>query len=426
MRSIRLAIALLKIPRLFGTLFLFPLLISIVVVAMQVVFTVLMVQSISNTSDPVEQRVERTKDMNFGRLLLYGHGEPLAAIRLCRWREIERQGRTVEVPPSRECLPGRLDIALHVDEPATFDPAFYQSAFDGNVEQLHLCKRCRPDVIIALNDGSTRSEIRSIWGLVLVNMIRFNPTQYVESLKEIQHVSGIFGERTLYLSGFDDPIAMDRTYTILALTMNLAGIIIIALWLALKAHRKVLDYFSHSGALLPMVAASGHGAFYGAIWVLTLARVGAFFGAAIPMTYYGFIRLLERDDLNPFFFDGRVLVWLVTLTASLALATLIASIAELKHRHSLLSFTYKYMPILICFLGGILWASTFLLESSAALMLRSVTTALPLLGTASILLGPVFRPSTITLAIHLGMSIALLMLALRYNSRWFAAHLEEI
>ena len=426
MRSIRLAIALLKIPRLFGTLFLFPLLISIVVVAMQVVFTVLMVQSISNTADPVEERIERTKDMNFGRLLLYGHGEPLPTMRLCRWSEIERDGRSVEVPPSRDCLPGRLDIAIHVDDPATFDPSFYQAAFDGSVEQLHLCKRCRPDVIITPGTGSARSEIRSIWGLVLVNMIRFNPTQYVESLKEIEQVSGIFGDRTLYLSGFDDPIEMERTYTILALTMNLAGIIIIALWLALKAHRKVLDYFSHSGALLPMVAASGHGAFYGAIWALTLARVGAFFGAAIPMTYYGFIRLLERDDLNPFFFDGGVFVWLVTLTASLTLATLIASIAELKHRHSLLSFTYKYVPIFICFLGGIIWASTFLLESSGALMLRSATTALPLFGTASILLGPVFRPSTATLIIHLSASVALLVVALRYNSRWFAAHLEEI
>lgn len=426
MRSLRLALALLKIPRLFGSLFLFPLLISIIVVAMQIVFTVLMVQSISNTTDPVERRIERTKDMNFGRLLLYGQGEPLPAMRLCRWREIERDGGTIEVPPNRECLPGRLDIALHVADPASFDPTLYKSAFEGNVEQLHLCKQCRPDVVIAVGGRASRSEIRSIWGLVLVNMIRFNPTQYVESLKEIEQVSGIFGERTLYLSGFDDPIEMDRTYTILALTMNLAGIIIIALWLALKAHRKVLDYFSHSGALLPMVAATGHGAFYGAIWFLTLARVGAFFGAALPMTYYGFIRLLERDDLNPFFFDARVVVWLITLTTSLALATLIASIAELKHRHSLLSFTYKYVPIVICFLGGIVWASTFLLESSGALLLRAATTALPLLGTAAVLLGPVFRPSTLTLSIHLTTSVVLLVLALRYNSRWFAAHLEEI
>ncbi|MFM1848257.1 MAG: hypothetical protein RL417_1731 [Pseudomonadota bacterium] len=385
-----------------------------------------MVKSISTTAGPVEDRVERTKDMNFGRLLLYGSGEPLAPLRLCRWREIERDGTIVEIPPGRECLPGRLDIALHVDDPAAFDPVRYQAAFDGNIEQLHICKRCRPDIVITLRNGEASSDIRGVWALVVVNMIRFNPSQYVDSLKEIEEVSEIFGQRTLHLNGFEDSIDMNRTYTILAITINFAGIIIIALWLALKAHRKVLDYFSHSGALLPMVAASGHSTFYGAIWVLTLSRVFAFFGAALPLTYYGFVAILEKDDLAAFFFGGRVIVWILALTSSLALATLIASIAELKHRHSLLSFSYKYIPLLICFIGGVIWAATFLLETPEALVVRSATTALPLLGTASILLGPVFRPSALTLAIHLCSSLGLLVVALRYNSRWFAAHLEEI
>jgi hypothetical protein len=424
--SFRLAIALLKIPRLFGSLFLFPLLISVVVVALQIVFTALMVRSISTNTTPVTERVERTKDLNFGRLLLYGNGEPLPPVRLCRWREIVHNGENVEVPPTSDCRPGRLDIALHVTDPATFDPTSYQAAFNGNIEQLHLCKRCRPDIVITLTDGSVRSDIRSVWALVVVNMIRFNPSQYLDSLKEIEQVSEIFGQRTLHLTGFEDSIDMTRTYTMLAITINFAGIIIIALWLALKAHRKVLDYFSQSGALLPMVAATGHATFYGAIWALTLCRVGAFFGAAIPMTYFGFVAILERDDLAAFFFGGRVLAWLLALTASLALATLIASIAELKHRHSIMSFAYKYVPIAICFLGGIIWAGTFLLESTGALFLRSTVTALPLLGTPAILLGPVFRPSTATLMIHLCSSSALLFLALRYNSRWFAAHLEEI
>lgn len=393
---------------------------------MQIVFTLLMVQSISNAKSPVESRIERTKSMSFGRLLLYGDGEPLPALRICRWTETARNGRRYEIPPNQECAPSRLDIALHVENPATFDPSPFIEAFDGNIERLHVCQRCQPDVVITVDKSAVHSDIRSVWALVLVNMIRFNPTQYAESLREIEQTTGIFGDRTLYLPGFDDPIEMNRIYTILALTINLSGIIIIALWLALKAHRKVLDYFSHSGALLPMVAATGHGTFYGAIWVLTLGRVAAFFGAALPMTYFGFIRILEKDDLSPIFFDARLVVWIVALTSSLALATLIASIAELKHRHSLLSFAYKYIPIIVCFLGGIIWASTFLLESSGSILLRSTMTALPLLGTASILLGPVFRPSTVTLAIHLCLSLGLLTLALRYNSRWFAAHLEEI
>ena len=39
-------------------------------------------------------------------------------------------------------------------------------------------------------------------------------------------------------------------------------------------------------------------------------------------------------------------LWMISLAASLTLAAVIASIADLKHRHNLLSFTYKYVPCL--------------------------------------------------------------------------------
>ncbi len=420
--SLRLAVSLLRIPRLFGALFLFPLLISIVVVTGQIIFTALMLKSLDTVAAPVEDLVEQTKDHNVGRILLYGHGRPLPPVEVCRWIEHGESER----PPNAACAPGRLDVALRTLTPATFDVEQYRRAFEGNVERLHVCRSCRPDVVITPTGTGVSSDIYSLWGLVVVNLVRFNRNSYLEGLKQIEQVAETFGQRTLHLSGLAEAINLNRAYTHLAITINFAGLIIVALWLALKAHRKVLDYFARSGALLPLVAATGHRTFYGAIWLLTLCRVGAFLGAALPMTYVGFVALLTDQDRAEFFSGERTFVWLATVTASLGLATLIASIAELKHRHSLLSFLYKYVPVIICFIGGAIWAFTFFFDSTVAHTIRAVATATPLIGMAPVLLGPVLKPATLTLMVHCGLSVAALMVALRHNSRWFAAHLEEI
>ena len=422
MNSPRLAISLLRIPRLFGALFLFPLLISIVVVTGQIIFTALMLKSLDTVAAPVEDLVERTEDRNIGRMLLYGNGKPLPPVRVCRW--LETAG--AEQPPSPECAPGRLDVALRTLTPATFDVEQYRRAFEGNVERLHVCRSCRPDVVITPTDSGVSSEIYSLWGLIVVNLVRFNRSSYLEGLKQIEQVAEIFGQRTLHLSGLAESINLNRAYTHLAIAINFAGLIIVALWLALKAHRKVLDYFARSGALLPLVAATGHRTFYGAIWLLTLCRVGAFLGAAVPMTYVGFVALLSERDRAEFFSGERTIVWLAAVTASLGLATLIASIAELKHRHSLLSIIYKYVPVVVCFIGGTVWGLTFFFDSTLAHILRAITTAVPLVGMAPVLLGPVLKPATLTLVLHFALSLVVLIVALRHNSRWFAAHLEEI
>jgi len=289
-----------------------------------------------------------------------------------------------------------------------------------------VCRSCRPDVVITPTDSGVSSEIYSLWGLIVVNLVRFNRSSYLEGLKQIEQVAEIFGQRTLHLSGLAESINLNRAYTHLAIAINFAGLIIVALWLALKAHRKVLDYFARSGALLPLVAATGHRTFYGAIWLLTLCRVGAFLGAAVPMTYVGFVALLSERDRAEFFSGERTIVWLAAVTASLGLATLIASIAELKHRHSLLSIIYKYVPVVVCFIGGTVWGLTFFFDSTLAHILRAITTAVPLVGMAPVLLGPVLKPATLTLVLHFALSLVVLIVALRHNSRWFAAHLEEI
>ena len=69
---------------------------------------------------------------------------------------------------------------------------------------------------------------------------------------------------------------------------------------------------------------------------------------------------------------------------TLGLATLIASIAELKHRHCLLSFTYKYIPLGIAFFGALIWGFSFLFEGSTASVIRSITSSFEAVGAGAV------------------------------------------
>jgi hypothetical protein len=212
------------------------------------------------------------------------------------------------------------------------------------------------------------------------------------------------------------------------LVVNFALIVIITLWLAIKAHRKVLDYFVRNGALLPMVAACSKRSFYGALWILTVSRVLAFLAAAVPMTVVVFLDLLGKEDLKRFF-QGDIwalMLWGVTLVLSMSLATVIASIAELRQRHEILSFLYKYLPIFVSLLGGVIWVATFIFEGNAPSIIRQFLTACPIIGMVPVLIAPLFSPYAWLLVVNMVLTAALLAVTLNFNARWFAAHLEEL
>jgi len=208
----------------------------------------------------------------------------------------------------------------------------------------------------------------------------------------------------------------------------MASLVIISLWLALKAHRKVLDYFARNGALLPMVAATGKGVFYAAIWILTLTRVAAFVCAAVPITFFGLTGLLSDRQLDQMIKinSPEFVLWVLALLASLSLATLIASIADLKHRHQFFSIGYRYVPLFFCLAGGFVWTGSFLFDGPFFGYFRALLSALPIVGAASILVAPVMQPQLSVLVVHLLLTSVLLVVALKRNARWFAAHLEEL
>jgi hypothetical protein len=386
----------------------------------------------SQGPEDLETTLKHMKQKNFGRTLLYGDTAELPPLKVCRWLEIrDSAGNFGEAPPSEDCAPDKLDVALQVPNPDTFDVTEYQNIFEGNVERLHVCRECNPHVVIKVGEEKNTTEVFSVWGMMVLSLIQFNDDvqeQYVKVVKNYDRIKFKIGDINFHSPGLRNPVGVRTMYVSIAIVFNVALLIVVTMWLALRAHRKVLDYFARSGALLPMVAATGKGVFYTAIWLLTFFRVAAFLGAAVPMTVYAFVAILRKDQMQTFFSDDYValILWGIAVISSLGLATLISSISELKQRHQFLSFTYRYLPITVCAIGMALWSFSFISDSPSFGTFRSIVTSLPILGMGPVLIAPVFKPTFDVLAIHTVFTAGLFIYALRHNARWFAAHLEDL
>jgi hypothetical protein len=130
------------------------------------------------------------------------------------------------------------------------------------------------------------------------------------------------------------------------------------------------------------------------------------------------------DDFSfPIF---RSSIWLIALVSTLGFATVIASIAELKHRHSLLSISYRFLPLLGAFTGAILWSASFILPVHSFGVFRLILSAIPVFGIAPILVAPITGLPYLPMTIHAVLAACALVWLLRRNARWFAAHLEEV
>src|SRR4051812_27498556 len=118
MKAFRLAVSFIQVPRLFVSLILFPLVLSIMIVFGQMFVTRLFMKSVENESQPITKKMVEAKQQSIVRMILYGNGDPLPAPRICRWnKKLLNDNDFIEVPPGKECSPDRLDAALHVRNP---------------------------------------------------------------------------------------------------------------------------------------------------------------------------------------------------------------------------------------------------------------------------------------------------------------------
>lgn len=421
---VRVAIALMRVPRLFAALFLFPLFVSFILVICQATVTVSLLNVVDSYDSPTKRVKMQHQEGAYVRAKLLGASGPLPPIAVCRW-----EGVPDKAPPG--CALDRYDVVLRVDDPASFDPIPYRDRLNGKFVKLHVCRSCRSDIIITPSTNPVKAHLFSVWGLILLSIAR--RSEQAELLAATPDANPLssgakLGKEILNLPGLYAPTPLaDMNATVIGI-LNIASLIIIAAWLAMKSHRKVLDYFAASGSLLPLVAASGRSIFYGALWVLTAARVACFLLSSVPFSYSVFTSMTAKHADTFSFAGNRAAfgLWIIALIAMFSLAATIASISELRTKYSPLSFVYRYIPLLLCMIGGSIWGITLLFDSSGAVTARDIIAAFPLVGIVPVLLAPIFVPSDNVLVVQSILSVTALVFAVRANTKWFGAHLEEV
>jgi hypothetical protein len=432
-QSLRLTFCFLRIPRLLATLLLAPVATTVLIVILQLFVSVLFLQapnSRTNLSATTGNSVQLSVDEqpSWFREILIGDPSFAKNLKICAW---SKNPDTQKLdPPSADCQLERFDVVVTPDVVNQHGIAAYEELFRGLFRAVHICDGCGTDIIIWRSGAEIKTYFRSFLGLVLFQEVhlrggikkRFDDVQAAK-----QELKKRIGERYFDLTGFREPTRLSSFQAQIVIILNIGLGIVTALWLALKAHRRVLDYLSHSGVLLPLVAAVGKSTFYSSVWLLTLIRVGAFVLATVPIGLLVFLDVVSDSAAFPFY--GRPLAfvgWSCAVIASFSLAALIASVAELKHHHDLFNIHYKLGPLLASSLGGLLWLSTFLIEFPGAQTIRSIIGTIPIVGIAPILLAPAFEPYWYVLGVNTIGTIAIIILVARYNARWFGSHLDDI
>ena len=436
---LRVAVALMRVPRLFASLFLFPLLVSFILVIAQATLTVSLMNVVDNYDSPSNRVKMQHREGEFVRAKLLGFNGPLPPITICRWEAASRDvslstsSALKEHPPLSPlgCSLDRYDVVLRVDNPADFDAMPYRDRLNGKFLKLHLCRSCRTDIIITPTTDPVKAHLFSVWGLILLSIARRSEqAELIAAMPDADPLSSgaKLGKEILNLPGLYAPTPLSEINATAIGILNIASLIIIAAWLAMKSHRKVLDYFAASGSLLPLVAASGRSIFYGSLWVLTGARVACFLMSSVPFSYSVFTSMATKHTKTfAFGGDGAAFgLWLIAMTAMFSLAATIASISELRTKYSPLSFVYRYIPFFLCIFGGSVWGITLLFDSSSAVTTRDIIAAFPLVGIVPVLLSPIFVPSDNVLVVQSILSVTALVFAIRANTKWFGAHLEEL
>jgi len=420
MNAILLAFSLIRVPRLFVSLLLLPLVVGLGIAILQAATSSLYFGVVDETAKQAQLRIDTdTSGNKWLRTQLFDSAKPLGKIQVCDWSK-------------EKCEIKKHDIVIKTDGLEQFNLEEYKKFFQGSTRTLHLCNDCTADIVVTSKKDLVRSDINNISGLGVIMLTDSSSNaeakkHFVEAKKTWEHFKDISGTVYLHTKGLDQAINMSQASKIMMLIMNTALIAIIAIWLSLRGHRKILDYFSYNGALLPLVAACGKSTFYNSLWIITILRVALFLIASLPTTILFYSYAVPEETLNVFFKNAPdFILWLSALTSSLCSLALIASIAELKKRYSITSLTYRYLPLVLCLFGTIVWAMSMFSSAQAAKSIQAIISCIPIVGISPIITSPLFNTNSTLVAAHSLLATCLVILLLRTNSKWFAAHLEEI
>ncbi len=429
MRPLILAFSFIRVPKLFVSLLFWPMVMGVLLALGQAVMSSAYMGLVTESPQDFEKRFyKETSEHKWLRTTLYGSPDLLPAIEVCRWSTING----VEQAPGEGCLLEATDVVVRTDNPESFNASEFETFFTGTTRRLHLCRTCSSNIVIQESSDGRTSDVFGLHalGVYILTDSEVNNRMgehYVAAKSELNKLRDIGGTILLHPAGSEQSINITQASKIMVLILNTAAITIIVLWLSLKGHRKVLQYFARNGALLPLVAACGKNTFYAALWIITLLRVALFLLAVIPATVVVYSRAVPQETLDIFIKSGpEFVLWVTGIVASLSCLAIIASIAELKQRHSWVSFLYRYVPIALCFFGSIVWLIALFTEGPVAKIVQNVIAAIPVIGISPMIISPLFTVNVNIIAVHCVLAGVMVVVLMRHNSQWFAAHLEEI
>lgn len=429
MRPLILAFSFIRVPKLFVSLLFWPMVLGVLLALSQAVMSSAYLGIVTESPEDFEKRIyKETAEHQWLRSNLYGKAEVLAPLQVCRWQA----SSSGEQAPTDACKLEGNDVVIRTDSPESYDVTKFENFFQGTTRRIHLCRSCSSDIIISETPEGRTSDIyglRALGVYILTDSEVNNRVggHYVAAKSELNQLRDIGGTILLHPAGSEQSINMTQATKIMILILNIAAITIIVLWLALKGHRKVLQYFAQNGALLPLVAACGKNTFYAALWIITLLRVSLFLLAVIPSTVIVYSKAVPKETLDVFIKSGpEFVLWVTGIVASLSCLAIVASIAELKQRHTWVSFLYRYIPILLCFLGSVIWFVALFTEGATAKIVQNVIAAIPVIGISPMIVSPLFTVDINVIALHCALAGIMVVVLMRHNSQWFAAHLEEI
>ena len=428
--ALKVALSFIAEPRLFVTLLFWPLVLGLIIVSMQGWFSSAYISALDITPDEYSQRISaEKKDVEILKRHLLSGGAISKTPTICFWQS----AGNLEIQEEPECVLEPNDIVIKGAKPEIVAQEDLISTFEGVVSKIHFCNTCESNIVLDMRNSEPVTHIRSLQSMGVLflaasseqkRMKNFN----LEARKLHDKYKKSIGDIYFYAPGYAFPIQISGMHKVLLLVLNTAAIVLVTLWLSLRSHRKVLDYFAKNGALLPLVAACGKGVFYRAIWVITALRVLAFLAAAVPATIIMFAFSISEKTLNQFVFGdfAEFVLWVLSICCGMATLTMIASISELMQRHNSFAWIYKAIPLLLCFVGAFVWGCTIASHSNTLEILQMVIVSCPVVGIIPILVVPAFKVDPYILSTHTVLSAMVVMLLAKINSRWFAAHLDEI
>ena len=427
MNAFRLAFAFIRVPKLFVSLLLWPLILTLLIVLIQGFLSASYFVFLKHDAETAEERWSQIQEHYWLRKLIFGSDEALPALQVCRWDL--RNGR--EQPLAVDCPLKEYDVVLQVADPLTFSARSYEEMFSGATRTLHVCRHCRGNVTIFDADHAPRTEIYNPFAFGVLALVEATNVRvrelFLTGIQKRDEQEKLRGSVLLFAPGLPREIQLSEFGVRAGIILNFTGIVMLALWLALRAHRRVLEYFAQNDALLPLVAACGKETFYSSLWIITIIRVACFLFASIPLMYLMIASSLS--ETKPTFGAASVddiTLWLISLICSFSAITIISSIGELKHRHTAVSFLYQYVPLAAALLGMFVLALAVLDGSTFTYCARLITTALPVVGTPAIIAAPMLPAENWLIFTHAALSLLAAYGVLRMNSRWFAAHLEQL